>query len=347
MLAASMSACSAPNGAANTTANVAATAPREQLPLKLCPFPGPPPNVAEPGYTQLSVTVTDARGTPLRELKQPDFLVTSGSQQVPIVYFHGDSMSAPISIAIVMDGSYSMWTKVVADQTKLEKVWSSIGDVVGRLDPCDEEAVIEVGGASRSYMPPSEREVRVLLPFTTDRTEGLKLLREAIPYGRTPLYDGIHRAFLVLRSAHYPNRALIVVTDGFDDASAIRKSDILEESRTSRVPIYAIGIGKPHVPGEAESGAFLLQPEVDRVDATTLDELARVSSGRAFIVKLVEEDNGEELVKALSQIAAQISADYQIGIVLKVHSAPPTVAVKDRPALIVQSRVVRPSAVGS
>ena len=65
--------------------------------------------------------------------------------------------------------------------------------------------------------------IRLLQPFTTDHQLALMRLADRTAYGLAPLYDAMQQGLNVLESAHYQNRALIVITDGADDTSEVKK----------------------------------------------------------------------------------------------------------------------------
>ena len=64
----------------------------------------------QPGYQQVTVTVTDTSNKYVTDLKEDDFRVFEDGQQRPIGFFRIDR-TAPVSVGILVDCSTSMVTK--------------------------------------------------------------------------------------------------------------------------------------------------------------------------------------------------------------------------------------------
>ena len=85
---------------------------------------------SQPGFEQVTVTVTDSAGKYVTNLKEDDFRIFEDGQQRPVGYFRIDR-TAPISIGIVVDCSNSMYTKF--DQAR-----RAITSMIDDLDPRDD-----------------------------------------------------------------------------------------------------------------------------------------------------------------------------------------------------------------
>ena len=82
----------------------------------------------------------------------------------------------------------------------------------------------------------SDRPYR-LLPFTTDHQAAIQRLSLLQANGETALYDSIAEAIgYAQNSADYPNRTIVVITDGMDTKSKITKNDLVAKSKSSGVP---------------------------------------------------------------------------------------------------------------
>jgi hypothetical protein len=169
----------------------------------------------------------------------------------------------------------------------------------------------------------------------------LSLSYAVLNNGQTPLYDAIHDGLQTLRSAHYPNRAIILITDGVDSSSALSKADLIAEAHTTAVPIYAIGIGDPNAgkfPVGIAIGPFIVGGDLDRVDSETLNAIADAAGGRAFIVPLPSKDSGTGFDGALASISNILDNGYTIGIITPSTSAP-LVTIIDRPTAAARVRI--------
>ena len=81
------------------------------------------------------------------------------------------------------------------------------------------------------------------------RTARAETLRAALAQvkisGRyTALYDALYEASRYLRSALPTRKAVVLVTDGRDENSALNLDDGLGDARDSGIPIFTVGIGK-------------------------------------------------------------------------------------------------------
>ncbi len=257
--------------------------------LNLCPIlDRPPADVgSKSGYAQFAVIALDASSQPIAGLKQADFQVYSGNQFFPIEYFRENQGDVPVSIALLIDTSGSMVQKLLAVEKALDGLITS-------LKPCDELMLIAF--SSRPFL---------LQGRTTDRNvinDRVRLLRAK---GQTSIYDSLGYAMQSLAFSEYTNRAIILITDGKDDASTHKDTDVIDATRQTGVAIYAIGIGDPNA-GLWDS------LRAKRVDATVLESLARAGGGRSFIVPL--GDNSTALKDSVDAIGQAIGRGYSIGV---------------------------------
>ena len=283
----------------------------------LCKSPdAPPANVAhEPGYQQFNVSVTDSSGRPIPGLTQKDFLLSyvmyaAGPRSVPVAYFREDKNDEPIAIALVIDVSGSM-------TPKLPIVRQSLGDLVINLNRCDE--VILYAFNTRTHL---------LMPFSTDHQMTASKMEQLRAYGQTALFDATNTALQNLEGADYPNRTIILITDGLDNSSSATEKEVAAQATKDGVPIYAVGIGDPIAQGNPDLslGPFLLGGnDEDRVDAESLKDLSAAAGGRSFIVPATGEDGGKSLKTAVLAIADNIASGYTIGAVLPDGVAPSAV----------------------
>ncbi len=301
--------------------------------MNLCaPTTAPPKDVAaQTGYIQYAVTVTNAAGQPIRDLKQSDFVAYAGTQWLSIKYFRENKGNTPQSIVIVIDESGSMVNKlVVQDPGMVQNVRQQIADASGKLNKCDEVAVLAVGGHPVGDPDDRDAGIRMIQPFTTDHALALSRIPQQIPYGQTPLYDGINRGLELIESAHYPNRAMIVITDGFDNTSKTESSAVLDRAQKDIVSIYAIGIGDPKASAgdvAISIGPFVMggDPE-NQVDVKNVKALSAPSGGQYFVVSELAKDNGSSFVDAVGKVEDALGYGYSIGVIAP-ESAGKTVTI--------------------
>ncbi len=142
---------------------------------------------------------------------------------------------------VVVDESGSMESKLVVrdDPSALQRLRQDLGEATKKLNRCDEIAALAVAGhpSNESENPSKDNQVRLIQPTTTDHALALRRITDQVPYGQTALYDGITQGLQLIESAHYPNRAMIVVTDGLDNTSDTRLDEALNRAKQDSVPI--------------------------------------------------------------------------------------------------------------
>ena len=224
------------------------------------------------------VTVTDGRGRHVAGLRQDNFRVYENGRLQPITVFHyGD---APIVLGVVVDRSQSMRPKAVALGTALSSLLESSG-------PDDELFGVNFHDDASLALA---RE-----PFTHDAKELATALSALRAAGRTALYDGVAEGLRHLELGRSQKRALIVISDGGDNASRQTYAQVLMLARRSDAVIYAIGL----------SGTGVAQEEED---AGLLKRLSRETGGIAYFPRSIEET-----AVVARQIARDLREQYTLG----------------------------------
>jgi VWFA-related protein len=296
--------------------------------------------VSNPNYLEFSVDVTDTTGAPTTGLTQSDFVATENDRPIPIAYFRAEQDRPPVSIAILVDKSGSM-------VTKLPVVSASVDALLPKLGACDEVMLYAFG------MDPI-----LVQDFTTDHAlvgERLKLVGAG---GLTPFYDGVQQGTARLGGSHYPDRVAIIFTD--DDVSALLASssldnasktasrqDIVSSALNSQSRYFVVGVGKPDatsslVSGNIGSWSF---GAPNGVGAKDLEKFATDLDGEFFLIAAEPDKNAPKVSERIrnvvsftpspafppkysplaadpggvqqfaSSIAAQIDRHYTIGVI--------------------------------
>jgi Ca-activated chloride channel family protein len=175
---------------------------------------------------QLPVNVTDARGSFVAGLKRDDFRVLEeGQLQKLTVFEEGDT---PVTVGLIVDHSKSMGSK-------LPNVGVAISSFAHSSNPLDEMFVVDfnddvsierMGGKS----------------FSNDPNDLEKALTAVSARGRTALYDAVSQGLTHLQSGHLGRKALIIISDGGDNASHLKYAQVLEQARQSQAAIYSIAL---------------------------------------------------------------------------------------------------------
>jgi len=252
------------------------------------------------------VTVTDSHGRYIPNLTEDDFILEEDGRAQHISHFSQDR-NVPVGVGVLLDTSGSMDRKI---RTAVE----AVDRFVRRIHPDDEIFLMTFSGR------PVLRQ-----DFTNDREKLSEALKRIIPTGGTTLYDAMAEGVTKVASSRHAKRAILLITDGQDTASAVKLDDVLESIRMSDLVVYPIGIspltyakgadrnawgwplpglitGKSGVPGKR-----------DEVDMSVLRAFAENSGGRAFLLAESLIGRGSQIEKILDAIAEELRSQYTLG----------------------------------
>ncbi|HMF98984.1 MAG TPA: VWA domain-containing protein [Vicinamibacterales bacterium] len=178
----------------------------------------------------VTATVSDGSGRFVSGLHQDDFIVYEDDKPVTVTHFNADRV--PVSLGIALDTSGSMaGSKIQAAQDALDRFLYDL------LDKDDEIFLYRF-----SNVP------MLLQGWTRDRQLVSRALGRITPNGGTAMYDAVADALPLAQQGQHRKKALLVISDGNDTASATNIRDVKARIRESEVLVYAIGID-----GEGES----------------------------------------------------------------------------------------------
>ena len=290
-------------GGGTTTLELPATAPARQIAPQIPP-PQPPEQELvipkrqlrdEPGYQQVTVTVTDPNGSYITDLQKQDFKLFMDGQQRPIEFFRQD-LNTPVSVGILVDTSGSM-------EPKLRQARAAIMEFLRNLNDRDDVFLFAFSG--KPFM---------LQDFTTDHSLVASRLGLLHAYGTTSLYDAVVTGLVVLQHGRYDKRALLVVTDGMDNTSGHSLADVASLARRHGVLIYSIGIGNPNSGGPTiRLGPIVINDEAEEVDVETLRMLSTETGAKTYNIRAVGD--GSALSSACSEISRELRQQYTVGFV--------------------------------
>jgi VWFA-related protein len=238
---------------------------------------------SQPGYEQVTVTVSDSSNRYVTGLKDDDFRVTEDGQQRPIGFFRVDK-NIPVSIGIIVDCSQSMDSKMWQARNALKRM-------VEALDSRDE-----------IFLEAFSNEAELIQPFTPVHSQIIDRLGFLHPQHQTALFDAIYMGLFEMRHARRDKRALIVITDGMDNVSNLGRRQVIEAARAMKVLIYCIGIGIDK-PG-------FLGSDYNEVDMPTLKALAEETGACGF--NLPTAGDGAELARDCEAISNELTQQYTI-----------------------------------
>jgi Ca-activated chloride channel homolog len=253
---------------------------------------------SQSGYEQLTVTVTDQGGRYVTGLQKEDFRIYVDGVQRPLEFLRRDA-NTPVSIGILVDTSGSM-------EPKIRQARAAIAQFIRDLNPNDD--IFLYAFSDQQFL---------LQPFTTNHDLVMRRLGLLHAYGDTAIFDTIIDGLYTINRGRYDKKALLVVSDGMDNASRATLPQVVGRARRMGVLIYSIGIGNPNS-GRTGLG-FGIGPLIfggnrDHVDAEMLRQLSTESGARTFL--LGEVGDGELLRQHCLAISNELREQYTAGFVV-------------------------------
>jgi Ca-activated chloride channel family protein len=199
-----------------------------------------------PGFTfktgvelvSVDVTVTDASGRFVPNLRAEDFTIYEDGKEQPVSQFEAERV--PVSLGIAVDTSGSMLgEKWDAAEAALNRF---LGDLLGPKD--------EV------FLYRFDSRPTLIRGWTTDRRGVARALGNVRPSGGTAIYDTVAQAVPLTDSATHRKRALLLISDGNDTSSRTAVTELRQLIHQREVIVYAIGIDAGGEPEHSTSGTW-------------------------------------------------------------------------------------------
>lgn len=225
------------------------------------------------------VTVTDSMERPVTGLDKQNFQIYENKELQEIT--HISSEDAPISLAVIFDNSGSM-------ENKMGNAREAVVEFFKTANPQDEFLLVGFSDTPE-----------LVEDFTQSIEDIQTRVLTAQAKGGTALMDAIYLALSRMRTSRYGRKALLIISDGGDNASRYTEHEIKEIIKEADVQIYAIGLFDP-APNTLE----------ERWGPTVLEEICNVTGGRAYSV---DDPNN------LRDISAKIGAQLRHQYVLSYH----------------------------
>lgn len=190
----------------------------------------------------IPTTVTNDNGQYIGGLEKQHFQVFEDKIEQQITYFSTED--APMSLGIVLDSSGSM--NPIISQARRN------GGACMNMGSQEDEYFLIV----------FSDKLKVNTDFTTDLQNLRTQLLTVKPKGSTALYDAIYAGLAKVREGNHPRKALVVVSDGYDNHSRYSGKNLREAIKETDVQLYLIGNeGDGTLRGLAEStGGRSLSP---------------------------------------------------------------------------------------
>lgn len=277
-----------------------ASAPRESAtPPTQASEPEPEVIRVETNLVNTLFTAIDKDHHFITTLRAEDIRIFENDVVQPLSLFERET-DRPLSLAILVDTSESQ-RGVLEDEKVAARTFI---DSVIRPDK-DRAAVVSFTGVPKVEQEPTNnlsklhagiQRVKVELPSESLDNEDQSTPNEDDPRGYTSIWDSMWMTIedLLSKAPEGTRRAIVLLSDGDDTRSTIKRQDVIDFAVRSDVVIYSIGIRDANFPeGKLDSGA--LRKVSDR------------TGGRAFF-----PSQANELQAAFSQIDQELRSQYLI-----------------------------------
>lgn len=240
-------------------------------------------------YVMVPFTVLGGKGAPITDLAQKEVSLLVDGQPVKTDLFEM-SFNAPVSWTILLDGSGSMGLAGKMDAAK-----AAIGTLVARKKAGDDFAL---------FVFDSEGHAKEMVPFTENPAAISRALDVVKPWGKTAFFDALAEMPARSELGRNPTRAIILLSDGIDNASHATRAEIEQQLAGVSIPIYAFGLREPAEAGPQKIEA--VSEEMANIDL--LEELAAASGGKLFV-----GNRPGQIASAMDGIEKILRAQYLLG----------------------------------
>jgi len=227
----------------------------------------------------LDVSVKDRAGAIVPGLAKSNFKVFENGRSQPIIVFAREDL--PVTVGILVDESRSM-------APKRADVLTAARTLIADSNQRDEIFILKFNDTVWRGLPAGQL-------FSSNIQALSTALYRGNPEGRTALYDAVFDGLNQLDLGHRERKALVLISDGGDNASHHDRREVYRKLDGSTATIYAVGVYDEDDP--------------DRAPAL-LQHLANVSGGEAFF-----PDDPADLPDICRGIARDMRTRYTLGYV--------------------------------
>lgn len=227
------------------------------------------------------VTVTDLQGKSVMDLRKEDFRLFEAEKEMTVRYFF--AQDTPVSVGVIVDLSSSM-------KNKLDRVREAFDEFFKNADPADDYFVVTFAD-----------RVRLLADTTSSLPTIQAKLAAMEAKGNTALADAIYLSLLKLHNAKYERKALVIISDGGDNASRNSLRKVKNLAREADAQVYAIDV--------CDSPSVLFTKKLEeRFGRQWLTQVSEVSGGRTIAI-----DDARKIPDAAAQISLELRNQYVLG----------------------------------
>lgn len=276
------------------------------------------------------VVVTDGDGRPVKDLRYEDFRLYEDSVEQSLDSLMNEE--TPLTLALVLDVSGSM-------RSKMERALNAITKLVIALRAGDRIFVIGFNDG-----------VEVIQELTCHPALAIRSLEQFEPTGGTAMFDGVVEGlYRLYKIGPSTRRALVLLSDGFDNASINTPRETVAAAKAVGVPIYAVGLGEKRRGLLSKLFSNRVDDEFNVLDEIRLRALAENTGGRTFVLSDIEhyqKASSDPVASAFESLAREVRTHYLLSFQpasmeldgqwheLSVDVARPDVLVRFRPGYL-------------
>ena len=172
---------------------------------------------------RVSAVVRDRKGRFVQGLSSGDFQVLDGNEPRPITDFRRDLSG--VSVALLFDVSGSM-------EGQLPPAREAATHILSWLDAARDEVAVYT----------FDTRLDEITPFTVGLKALPRTVTSVVPFGSTSLNDAVAETAKRVGRREGRRRAIVVFTDGNDNSSRLRTSQVSAFASSIDVPVYVFGV---------------------------------------------------------------------------------------------------------
>ena len=267
--------------------------------------PTPPPEAADSDPEVIRVdtdlvntvfTAVDQDRHFVTTLRANDLRVLENQTPQDISLFERET-NRPLTIVILVDTSKSQ-ERTLPDEKRAAKTFLS-----AVMRPAvDKVAIVSFNGTpkvqqdltdSRPKLDRAIDRLKVEVPADNPTCENVKTPQED-PLCWTSIWDSVWASAneVLAQAPDNSRRAIILLSDGDDTASTIKRQESIDSAVRNNVAVYSIGIG---------------DPQAYEIEKDSLEKLSNRTGGRAFF-----PGSEPELQRAFAQIQQELRSQYVV-----------------------------------
>jgi VWFA-related protein len=250
-----------------------------------------PTFTTEVKVVNILATVRDKQGRIVRGLSKADFVLFEDGKPQELKYFSRES-DLPLTIALLVDTSFSQG-KVLTGE--ISASYRFLNQVLRERE--DKAVIVQFDQAVviRPGLTSSHKDLEDTLSLL-----GTPTAQEAANGSGTLLYDAVRQTAIGAMRKQPGRRALVVLTDGMDEGSAITLPEAIESAQEAQTLIYSILFSDASYYGGLGGSS----------GRRVLERLSKETGGGLFEVS--KKTSIEQIYSAIEE---ELRSEYSLGFV--------------------------------